>query len=378
MQRDPSDAKLVMAERQGDKEAFAVLVGRHRPLLLALCQRMLNDPMLVEDAMQQAIVQALLGIDRLRRPESFGSWLGGIGLNVCRRLLSERAHQFWSWEALVSRLRIEEQVDGQIGPAELAEQAEVRRLVRHAVAALPRGQRHAVMLFYLSGLTHEETAAKLGIGVGAVKTRLHKTRGVLHRGLWTEWREEQMATAETGPMQVEVRVDSLRKNPEKGTFTVVLKEVSGPRYLLIFIDQVLAEVMADILRQTELPRPLTCTVISHLIDALNGKVREVRITKLVEDVCYAVIVVDGPKGIVEVDARPSDGINIALTVGAPLNVENAVLNAAGIVIDTAGKVRRVADNAVIATVEVTVDAAGMVHRADDGAVLDAVPEPSSS
>jgi RNA polymerase sigma factor (sigma-70 family) len=378
MQRDVGDAKLVMAVRQGDKEAFAVLVGRHRPLLLALCQRMLNDPMLVEDAMQEAIVQALLGLDRLRRPESFGSWLDGIGLNVCRRLLSERPHQFWSWEARAGRLRIEEQVDGQIGPVERAEQAEARRLVRHAVEALPRGQRAAVMLFYLSGLTHEKTAAQLGIGVGAVKSCLHKARGVLYRRLWTEWREEQMPTAETGTMQIEVRVDSVRQNLEKGTFNVILKEVAGPRFLLIFIDQTPAKAMDDILQQTELPRPLTYTVIGHLIDALSGQVREVRITKLVEDVYYAVIVVDGPKGIVEVDARPSDAINIALTVGAPLRVENAVLNAAGIVVDTAGKVRRAADNAVIATVEVTVDAAGMVRRADDGTALDAVPESSSS
>jgi uncharacterized protein len=214
--------------------------------------------------------------------------------------------------------------------------------------------------------------------VGAVKSRLHKARGVLYRRLWTEWRDEQMPTAETGTMQIEVRVDSVRQNLEKGTFNVILKEVAGSRYLLIFIDQAPAKAMADILRQPALPRPLTYTVIGHLIDALNGQVREVRITKLVEDVYYAVIIVDGPKGIVEVDARPSDAINIALTVGAPLRLENAVLNAAGIVVDTAGKVRRAADNAVIATVEVTVDAAGMVRRADDGTALDAVPEPSSS
>jgi len=56
-----------------------------------------------------------------------------------------------------------------------------------------------------------------------------------------------MPTAETGTMQIEVRVDSVRQNLEKGTFNVILKEVAGPRYLLIFIDQAPAKAMADIL-----------------------------------------------------------------------------------------------------------------------------------
>jgi bifunctional DNase/RNase len=48
--------------------------------------------------------------------------------------------------------------------------------VQRAVAELPRGQRAAVLLFYLFGMTHAEVAAHLGIEVGAVKTRLYKAR----------------------------------------------------------------------------------------------------------------------------------------------------------------------------------------------------------
>ena len=70
---DTTDAALVTAAREGDKGAFAALLERHRPLLLALCQRTLRDAALAEDAAQEASLQALLGLDHLRHPERFDS-----------------------------------------------------------------------------------------------------------------------------------------------------------------------------------------------------------------------------------------------------------------------------------------------------------------
>jgi hypothetical protein len=52
-----------------------------------------------------------------------------------------------------------------------------------AIAALPRGQRDAVALFYLADLSHAQISARLGISVGAVKTRLHKARSALQTRL---------------------------------------------------------------------------------------------------------------------------------------------------------------------------------------------------
>ncbi len=90
MRDDDSDAALARAAQGGDMGAFAVLLVRHRPVLLALCRRTLGDPTLAEDAAQEAALQELLNLERLQRGDRFGSWLAGIGLNVCRMWLRSR------------------------------------------------------------------------------------------------------------------------------------------------------------------------------------------------------------------------------------------------------------------------------------------------
>jgi len=164
---------LVAAARRGGRAAFAELVGRHRPLLAALCRRALGGPELAEDAVQEAVLLAMTGLDRLRRVDRFGSWLAGIGLNVCRRWSRERSRESWSWEA-VQGGRADDLPAAGPGPAELAEAAELAARVRRAVAGLPAGQRAAVALYYLAGLSQAEVAACTGTSVAAVKTRLHK------------------------------------------------------------------------------------------------------------------------------------------------------------------------------------------------------------
>jgi RNA polymerase sigma factor (sigma-70 family) len=203
---DEDDGALVRAARDGDMGALALLLARHRPVLLALCRRTLGDPALAEDAAQEASLQALLNLDRLRRGERFGSWLAGIGLNVCRMWLRARSRERWSWDALHTtreRRGRAEAGDARVldivadagehgDPQAQVDAADLSARVREAVEGLPRGQRTAVRLFYLSGLSYRETATLLGIEEGTVRTRLHKARGALRGRLRALGEEEDL------------------------------------------------------------------------------------------------------------------------------------------------------------------------------------------
>jgi RNA polymerase sigma factor (sigma-70 family) len=326
------DTDLVRRAREGDRDAFALLLGRHIPTLRRVCRRVLGLADGLEDVVQEAALQALLGIDSLREPGQFGAWLVGIGLNVARRGMRYQARDAWSWEALRGGSRVAEPADATMPePDAAAEAAELSRLVRAAVADLPEGQRAAVLLVYLSGLTYRETAAALGIQVSAVKTRLHKGRASLQRRLWNLWKEYVVTTSVEQEM-VEVRVTDVRRRQveedKPPRSVIVLREVDGERMLPIWVGQWEGHSIAMLLEKVKVPRPLTFAFTASLLRAGGVRVESVRVHRLVDETYYAQAVLNGPAGEAVVDARPSDCIALALELGAPIYAAAEVLNAA--------------------------------------------------
>ena len=108
---------------------------------------------------------------------------------------------------------------------------------------------------------------------------------------------------------------------------VLLRERDGDRYLPIWIGAVEATAIAFAQQGVVPPRPLTHDLIRDLLAALGREVVAVRITDLKDGVFYAVL--DLGDGL-EVSARPSDAIAVALRTGSPLFGASEVLDTAGI------------------------------------------------
>jgi bifunctional DNase/RNase len=108
---------------------------------------------------------------------------------------------------------------------------------------------------------------------------------------------------------------------------VLLKEVDGIRYLPIWVGAAEATAIAFAQQGLTPPRPLTHDLIKNIIDHLGTKVESVQVTHLTDGVFYSKILLD--KGV-EVSARPSDAIALALRTGSPIYGTEDVFNSAGI------------------------------------------------
>lgn len=123
---------------------------------------------------------------------------------------------------------------------------------------------------------------------------------------------------------VGVRVEMPANQP-----IVLLREVDGHRYLPIWIGAVEATAIAYAQQGVVPPRPLTHDLFRDVIVALGRRLEQVRITELRDGVFYALMVFDAG---VEVSARPSDAIALALRTGTPIFGAEPVLDEAGITI----------------------------------------------
>ncbi|MAG34752.1 MAG: hypothetical protein CL878_00660 [Dehalococcoidia bacterium] len=128
---------------------------------------------------------------------------------------------------------------------------------------------------------------------------------------------------------VEMVVDSIRIDIHGTSRMVVLKEPDSDRILPIIIGPAEAEAIAIRLQKAEVPRPLTHDLLANAIGALNGQVTHVLINDLLAETFYARIVLDVDGRHVELDARSSDAIALAVRAEVPIYVADAVLERVG-------------------------------------------------
>ncbi|MDD5038535.1 MAG: bifunctional nuclease family protein [Dehalococcoidales bacterium] len=132
---------------------------------------------------------------------------------------------------------------------------------------------------------------------------------------------------------VEMTIDSIRVSLMNYQRVVILKEKAADRYLPIWIGPAEADAIAVKLQGVNVPRPLTHDLLRSIIDALGASVSSIVVSDLKNDTFYARVTLDVDGGQMEIDSRPSDALALAVRVEAPIYVEEAVLDKAGILLD---------------------------------------------
>lgn len=181
---DDGDGVLIDRAREGNLDAYNILVDRYRDAVYGVALRYMRRTDLADDVTQDAFLRAYDALDTFRNEDGHGfkSWLLRIATNRALDVLRYEGRRPAS--SLDAALDAEEsnwepaQTEDD-HPVQLAEQAALRRHLEAALGELPDDQRLAVILFDIEGYSYEEIAEIAGVAVGTVKSRLHRGRSRL-------------------------------------------------------------------------------------------------------------------------------------------------------------------------------------------------------
>ncbi|MBN1825859.1 MAG: sigma-70 family RNA polymerase sigma factor [Candidatus Eisenbacteria bacterium] len=176
---EPMDLALVGQVLEGDVQAFNRLVARWERGIYCFVYRVVGHEEDARDLVQETMIRVYQGLDRLKDPAKFPSWLFRIAHNVCLdKLRSGKNRSMISKETLVENGMeriLEERIDrfqGLPDPDEALYRRELSEILGQALMTLSEEQRTALVMREYHGYTSREIADILGIPVGTVRSRI--------------------------------------------------------------------------------------------------------------------------------------------------------------------------------------------------------------
>lgn len=137
---------------------------------------------------------------------------------------------------------------------------------------------------------------------------------------------------------VSMEVSGVVMDPRSNLPVVILKDEKATWLVPIWIGVMEASAIAAQLEGVELPRPMTHDLMKNMLDELGAKVLRVDVSKIEDNTFYASITVSAGNRLLEIDARPSDSIALAVRFGCDIGVSQEVIEEAGIKVEDTGAV----------------------------------------
>jgi RNA polymerase sigma-70 factor (ECF subfamily) len=161
-----ADAALARAVTDGDEDAIRELVDRYGGLVYTVALRIVGDRQRAEDVAQHTFLQAWRNADRFEPGRDFAPWLATIARRAAIDALRKEQRR--------PTARLDDEAMAVSDPRDIPDAAQIELIwdVRAAIDLLDDDQREVVRLRYLEGLTQREIAARLGVPLGTVKSRL--------------------------------------------------------------------------------------------------------------------------------------------------------------------------------------------------------------
>ena len=177
--RDEELTREAMRAGEGDLHAFEQLVEQHKSHIVADCRYMTRDASSAEDLAQDIFVKAFFGLRSFEGRSSFRHWLQRIKVHHCLNHIKKQERKK---QVALDDLR-EEPGQFHVQPAahKDLEAMDDRQRIARILDSLPSTLRVHLVMRDMDGLSYEEIASELGIGLSAVKMRIKRAREEFRR-----------------------------------------------------------------------------------------------------------------------------------------------------------------------------------------------------
>jgi RNA polymerase sigma-70 factor (ECF subfamily) len=177
------DQLLVERVRDGDKQAFDLLVAKYQRRLMRLLSRIVHDPTEAEDVVQETFIKAYRALRHFRGDSAFYTWLYRIGINTAKNSLATQGR----------RMPTSTDADGELAegfndgehlrdintPESMLASKQIAQTVNAAMDSLPVDLRTAIALREIEGLSYEEISDIMACPIGTVRSRIYRAREVI-------------------------------------------------------------------------------------------------------------------------------------------------------------------------------------------------------
>jgi len=173
------EKELSDAARMGDIDALGALFERHRERIQRFLQKRLGNQADIEDLVQNVFLEMSRTITAYEGRSAFSTWILGISMNLIRNHYSRSPTSRYQFVEIdeISSLAGPEPDD----PAAKADSEQQFQQLREVIAELPANLRDPLVLVIYQGLSYDEAAECLGIGLSALKSRIFRARGLLRQ-----------------------------------------------------------------------------------------------------------------------------------------------------------------------------------------------------
>ena len=179
-----NEKKLVEKAKSGDIKAFEKLIEDHQKKVFNIALRMIGDYDEASELAQEAFLKAYKSIKSFKGDSLFSTWIYKITTNVCLDEIRRKRKKLISLDEDIEHdgSEFKRQIkDHSPGPESLAENNELKRMVKESINLLPEDYKIVIVLRDIQGFSYEEISRIIKCPIGTVKSRINRARRALKK-----------------------------------------------------------------------------------------------------------------------------------------------------------------------------------------------------